>query len=285
MTEFWEAERRIIESTKEPITKKRLVKDLDKAGVRVGDTLIVHSSMKKMGWVVGGAVTVIEAFMDALTKDGTLVMPTQSTDNGEPSHWQAPAVPEAWWSIIRNEMPPYDPVTTPTRKMGIISETFRKYPEVYRSPHPQASFASWGKNAKHVATVHPVNDVFGEKSPLARLYELNAKILLIGIEYNSNTSLHYAEFKANLRNMPRISKSAALLEKGKRVWATWEEPDYNDDDFFRIGQEFEKATDRSAVYIGQAESHILPMKELIDFAANWMKEHREYIDGELKWKI
>ena len=273
-----------MESTKEPITKKRLVRDLYEADVRAGDTLIVHSSMKKIGWIVGGAVTVIEAFMEAVTKEGTLVMPTQSTDNGEPSHWQAPAVPEAWWNTIRDEMPPYDPVTTPTRKMGIISETFRKYPKVFRSPHPQASFAAWGKNAKHVVTVHPVDDVFGEKSPLARLYELNAKILLIGIEYNYNTSLHHAEFKANLPNVPRISKGAAVLERGKRVWAKWEEPDYNGEDFSRIGKEFERATDRSVVYIGQAESHIFPMKDLIDFAANWMQEHREFIDGELNWK-
>ncbi len=276
MTASWETERKIVESTKNPITKNGLLKDLREAGVSAGDTLIVHSSMKKIGWIVGGAVTAIGALMEAVTKDGTLVMPTQSTDNGEPSHWRAPAVPEAWWDIIRDEMPPYDPITTPTRKMGIIPETFRKYPKVYRSPHPQASFAAWGKNAKHVVTIHPSYDVFGENSPLARLYELEAKILLIGIEYSSNTSLHHAEFKANLPNAPMIEKGAAILENGMRVWTTWEELDYNDDDFPQIGQEFEKAKGLSAVHIGQAESHIFPMRELVDFAINWMREHRVY---------
>ena len=283
MTEPWETEKRIVESTKEPITKKRVLRDLRAAGVEIGDTVIVHTSMRSIGWIVGGAVTIIEALMQAVTDNGTIVIPTQSTDNGEPSHWRAPAVPESWWSIIRSEMPPYDPVTTPTRKMGIVAETFRKYPEVYRSPHPQASFAAWGKNAKEIVTVHPKDDVFGKNSPLGRLYEFDAKILLIGIQYNANTSLHYAEFKANLPNIPRVNKGAAVFEHGKRMWATWDEIDYNDDDFARIGQEFERAKDLSAVHIGQAESHIFPMRELVDFAVEWMREHRTYTEGELGW--
>ncbi|TFG26517.1 AAC(3) family N-acetyltransferase [Candidatus Thorarchaeota archaeon] len=275
MTEPWENEKRIVESTKEPITKKRLLKDLYTAGVRPGDTIIVHASMKSIGWIVGGAVTVIEALMEAVTKEGTLVMPTQSTDNGEPSQWVAPPVPEDWWDIIRKEMPPYNPATTPTRKMGIIAETFRKYLEVYRSAHPQASFAAWGKNAHHVIQIHPIDDVFGKNSPLGRLYDLNAKILLIGIGYNANTSLHHAEFRANLPNMPRKTMGAAILEDGKRVWATWEQFDYNDDDFPEIAETFEKTKGYSAVHIGQAESHTFSMVELVNFAIEWIQKNRD----------
>lgn len=281
MTESWESELAIVENTKEPITKKRLLRNLSNAGVETGDILIVHSSMKNIGWLVGGPVPVIEALMQAVTEKGTLVMPTQTTDNGEPSRWQAPPVPEAWWDTIRKEMPPYDPVTSPTRKMGIIAETFRKYPDVYRSPHPQASFAAWGKHAHYVVDVHPVDDVFGGRSPLARLYKLGAKILLIGIGYNSNTSLHHAEFRANLVDMSREACGAAILKDGKREWVTWEQIKYNDDDFPRIAEEFEKTTGQTSIRIGQAESHIFPMRELIDFAVDWMRRHRKYSNGEL----
>ena len=122
MTEPWEREGKIVEATKEPITKKRLVDDLRRAGVNEGDTLIFHSSMTSIGWIVGGPVTVISALMEAVSKKGTLVMPTQSGDNGEPSNWKRPAVPEEWWQIIRDETPPYDPEITPTRGMGRIPE-------------------------------------------------------------------------------------------------------------------------------------------------------------------
>jgi aminoglycoside 3-N-acetyltransferase len=257
-------------------SQKRLVEDLHNAGIRPGDTILVHASMRSIGWIVGGAVTAIAALMEAVTKEGTLVMPTQSTGNGEPSHWQRPAVPEDWWETIRREMPPYDPEITPTRNVGIITETFRKYPGAYRSQHPQASFGAWGKMAKYVVEKHPIDDVFRESSPLGRLYELDAKILLIGIGLTSNTSLHYAEFRAKVPNMPREHLGAAVLENGKRIWKTWEQIEYNDDDFPQISAEFEEKTELTPVYIGQAESHIFPMRDLIDFCVEWLTNNRMY---------
>ncbi|MFW9957881.1 MAG: aminoglycoside N(3)-acetyltransferase [Candidatus Odinarchaeota archaeon] len=276
MTASYENEGFVVEATKEPITKNRLVEDLRKAGIRQGDAVLVHSSMRSMGWIVGGAVTVIAALMDSVTEEGTLVMPTQTTGNGEPSQWQHPAVPESWWKAIREEMPPYDPEITPTRKMGIIVETFRGYPGVFRSPHPQASFGAWGKMAQYVVEKHPVDDVFGDNSPLGRLYELDAKILLIGIGLNANTSLHHAEFRAKLPNMPIEHLGAAVIENGKRVWKTWKQIEYDDSDFQQIAAEFEKKTGRRPVYIGQAESHLFSMRELVDFGVEWLLNNRVY---------
>ena len=276
MTEPWEREGKLVEATKDPITKKRLVEDLRKAGVRIGDTVIFHSSMKSIGWIVGGSVTVIAALMEAISDEGTLVMPTQSSDNGEPSNWRYPAVPEDWWQIIRDELPPYNPETTPSRRVGIIPETFRKYPNVFRSAHPQASFGAWGKNAELIVETHPYDDPFGENSPLAKLYELNAKILLVGIGLESITALHYAEYKADLPNRPVKNIGAALLENEKRVWKTWEEREFNDSDFHKIAADFEQQEGLSPVYIGQAESHIFKMGELVDYGVDWLRKNRHY---------
>ncbi len=276
MKKPWENERLLVDATKEPITRRRLVKDLRRAGVSPRDTIIVHSSMKSIGWIVGGAITVIDALMEAVTDQGTLVMPTQSSDNGEPSNWSRPAVPEEWWQTIRDELPPYNPEITPTRKMGIIPETFRKYPNVHRSAHPQSSFGAWGKNAEYVVERHPVDDEFGERSPLAKLYELRAKILLIGIGYMCNTSLHHAEAKANLPNMPIEKKGAAVLENGERTWKAWEQPEYDDGDFHKIAADFEEKEGLSPVYIGQAESHIFSMRELVEYGVDWLKKNRQY---------
>ncbi len=280
VTEPWQREQKLVEATKEPITKDRLVEDLRKAGIEKGDTLIFHSSMKSIGWIVGGAVTVIAALMEAITKEGTLVMPTQSTGNGEPSNWNYPPVPKDWWQVIRDNTPPYDPVITPTRNMGRIPETFRKYPNVYRSAHPQASFGAWGKHAELIVETHSYDDVFGDSSPLAKLYQLNAKILLVGIGLEANTSLHYAEVKANLPNMPTETKGAAILKNGERVWQEWTELEFDDSDFHKIAADFEKEMGLSPVYFGQAESHLLPMKELIDYAVEWLQTNRNYEDQE-----
>jgi len=280
VTELWAKEGKLVETTKEPITKKRLIDDLRRAGVKEGDTIIFHSSMRSIGWIVGSAVTVISALMEAVSEKGTLVMPTQSGDNGEPSNWSRPAVPEDWWQTIRDETPPYNPQTTPTRGMGRISETFRSYPNFHRSPHPTASIGAWGKNAQFVVATHPYDDPFGDGSPLAKLYQLKAKMLLVGIGLESITSLHYAEHIADLPNRPDENRAAALLENGKRVWREWKEPEFSDSDFHNIAADFEEQEGLSPVYIGQAESHIFEMKDLVDYGVDWLKKNRHYGESE-----
>ena len=109
---------------------------------------------------------------------------------------------------------------------------------------------------------------------MAKLYELNAKILLVGIGLDSNTSLHYAEHIADLPNRPDENRAAALLENGKRVWRTWKESEFSDEDFHQIAADFEKKEGLSPVYIGQAESHIFKMRELVDYGVGWLRKNR-----------
>ena len=109
-----------INKIKMPNTVNTIIKDLRQLGVKKGDILMVHSSLSSMGWVAGGPVAVIQALMGVLTKEGTLIMPTQSGDYSDPQNWSNPPVPEDWKDIIREEMPAFDPKITPTRSMGKI---------------------------------------------------------------------------------------------------------------------------------------------------------------------
>lgn len=107
-------------------------------------TIIVHSSLSSIGWISCGAVAVVEALMKVVTEEGTIIMPTQSSDLSDPKHWSRPPVPEDWWQIIRDNVPAFDSRITPTRGMGEIVECFRTYPNVVRSNHP-LEFCCMGK--------------------------------------------------------------------------------------------------------------------------------------------
>src|SRR5919202_608705 len=118
-----------------PTTRSTLAADVARLGVESGATLLVHSSLKAVGWVVGGPVAVVQALLDAVGPAGTIVVPTQNGEYSDPAQWVNPPVPEAWWPVIRSEMPAFDPRLTPSRRMGIVAETVRTWPRAAeRSP-------------------------------------------------------------------------------------------------------------------------------------------------------
>ena len=138
--------------------------------------MIVHTSLGSMGYVCGGAQAVVEALTEVVTDKGTIVMPTQSWKNLDPEtgvHWDAD---ETDWDIIRENWPAYDKKLTPTNTMGAVAELFRQWPGTIRSDHPARSVAAWGKHAEDITANHDLSNIFGEGSPIAKLYELDANL-------------------------------------------------------------------------------------------------------------
>lgn len=262
------SEAEIIKNTPEPRTRRSLSDDLRQLGVEAGMTLLVHSSLSSIGWVNGGPIAVIRALLDVLTPQGTLVMPTHSGDLSDPALWKNPPVPEPWWAIIRYTMPPFDPAATPTRGMGRIPESFRAQPAVLRSYHPTMSFAAIGPHAEAITSNHPLDYPLGEESPLARIYDLDGWILLLGVGYESNTSFHLAEYR--LPNPPIEQLGAPLLKDGKHTWTTYHDVKLNADPFKEIGERFEQETGILKGKIGSATCRLFNQRDAVDFAVQWM---------------
>jgi aminoglycoside 3-N-acetyltransferase len=268
-------ERDVIQRTERPITVASLVEDLRALGVTLGMTLLVHSSLSAIGWVCGGPVAVLLALEDVLGEEGTLVMPTMSSGYTDPANWRHPPVPEAWKDTIRATMPAFDPDLTPTWKMGAIAEAFRTQLGTVRSSHPHASFSARGPHAKRITAGHALDYVLGETSPLARIYDLDGSILLLGIGHMSNTSIHLAEYRANFPGKRNEPNGAPLLVEGERRWVEMLDVDVDNADFARIGDAFARATGlvRSGS-VGNAPALLMPQRPLVDFAVRWMEEHR-----------
>ncbi len=258
-----------------PNTVPSLVKDFGALGVQPGMRLLLHASLSALGWVNGGPAAVILALEEVLGPHGTLVMPTHTGNLTDPAQWHHPPIPEAWWEIVRQTMPTFDPDLSPTREMGAIPETFRKQKGVLRSFHPHVSFAAWGAHAASVTANHSLHDSLGEQSPLARIYDLNGWIMLLGVGHANNTSLHLAEYRAQFAGKRRIIQGAPLVVDGAPQWVQVSDIDWNADDFETIGEAFRQETGLvQKGKVGQADTLFMPQRALVDYAVRWMEANR-----------
>lgn len=263
-----------MENNRKLHTRQTLANDLLSLGAAPDMTVIAHTSLRAIGRVVGGAVSVILALEDTIGENGNLVMPTQTEQLCEPDEYDGNLSAEEI-EIIKNGMPLYDPDLTPTAYMGFIAETFRKQKGVRRSEHPHMSFAAWGADAERIAETHPLHYALSETSPLGRLYERDARILLLGAPTDSNTSLHLAEYKqTNTFVKPKIWGVKMSIE-GEERWTTYTDINNNSDDFGRIFDDFRADTDLvRAGRIGDAPSFLIPQREMVDYALDWMNRNR-----------
>lgn len=257
------------------ILKNDILEALSKVGVCRGQTLMVHTSLGSLGFVCGGAQVVIEALLESVGGEGTVMMPAQSWKNLDPSagvHWEEP---ENWWPLIRENWPAYDKDITPTNTMGAVAEMFRKWPGALRSDHPARSVAAWGKQAEYLTSHHDLSNIFGDGSPIGKLYELDGLVLLIGVGYDKNTSLHLADVRANYPGKHTRTEYSAIMENGHRVWKQYETLFVDGEDFNEIGAAFETVSSVRKATLGNGTIRLMKQRDLVDFAVKWIEENRK----------
>jgi aminoglycoside 3-N-acetyltransferase len=155
-------------------TKPSLLAQLESMGIHRKGTILVHSSMKSIGEVHGGADTVLDALSDYM-KDGLLVLPTHT------------------WSYINADNPRYEVETSPVC-VGLLPELFRKYPGVVRSLHPTHSVAALGAEASSFTAEDERFDTPCHRdSAWGKLLDREAQILLVGVDFTRNTFIHGIE--------------------------------------------------------------------------------------------
>jgi aminoglycoside 3-N-acetyltransferase len=258
-----------------PITRPRLRHDLETLGVEAGGTYLVHASLSAIGWVVGGAESVILALEDAAGDAGTVMMPAYSGNAPEPSLWHNPPVPEAWWPVIRAEMPPFDVDLSPSQHVGVIAETFRKQRGTRRSGHPNESFAARGPKADYLTSGHGLDHGLGEESPLARLYQLDGHVLLLGVDHSANSSLHLAEYRSEWpgKSVRTIQARIATADSVRDI--EFKTINLDSSDFAEIGRDFEGSPGSVRTgSVGRAASRLMRQRAVVDFGTRWIPVHR-----------
>jgi aminoglycoside 3-N-acetyltransferase len=268
------SEHQVVQRTATPLTVTSFARQLRAWGLAEGQTVLVHLSMSRLGWIAGGAEAVILALLAAVGDAGTLMMPANSSHNTDPADWHHPPVPESWRPVIRDHTPAYNPRTTPTRGMGAVAELFRTWPGALRSAHPAFSMAALGPRAAYLVADHALEEDIGDRSPLGKLYELDGHVLLLGVDHRNNTSLHLAEFRAHYPGKRTVRTGSALLVEGQRRWVTYETPDTDATDFCEIGDAFDRAYPAAVRQAGDPAVRFFRQRPLVDFAIAWMERHR-----------
>ena len=157
------------------INKERIKFSLELMNIIKGDIILVHSALSSMGYVDGGAATVIDALLETVGEEGTVVM---SSLTG--------------WSDA------FDSTTTPSA-VGRISEEFRKRNGAVRSLHPVHSIVAIGKQAKFITDDHEKCETgCGTGTPYLKLRDLEGKVILLGVDMDRNTIMHSIEEEINL---------------------------------------------------------------------------------------
>ena len=167
-----------------------LAQALQRVGLRQGDSTLVHSSYDAFEGFEGKPSDVIEVLKEAVGPRGLLMMPTIPF-SGTAIDW------------VRSH-PVVDLRRTPSR-MGLITEIFRRSPDVIRSVHPTHPVAAWGAQAAEYVASHPVaRTPCGVGSPYHGLLARDGSVLLLGVDVNAVTLYHTAEelLESQLRVSP-----------------------------------------------------------------------------------
>lgn len=161
-------------------TCESLITDFKRAGINPGDTLLVHSSLSKIGYIEGGAATLVQALLATVGEKGNLLMPSSPNPSLQLDY------------IQKNKV--FDVKNSPSR-MGAVTEYFRKLPCVKRSLSPTEPVCAFGPDADYLTGGHLMEESpYTAKSPFYRVVEMQGKILYLGVTLiNAGTSLHLLE--------------------------------------------------------------------------------------------
>jgi aminoglycoside 3-N-acetyltransferase len=186
------------------VTVATLAGDLRRLGLAEGSTVLVHSSLSRLGRVEGGADAVIDALLAAVGPGGTVLFPTLTgTEDDGP------------------ETPPVIDVRASPCWTGRIPETARQRAGAIRSLHPTHSIAALGADAARYAAGHETGQTPCDvRSPYYRLIREGGFILLLGdVTQDSNTSLHCVEelAEAPYHLQPYPTDGVVIDAQGERI--------------------------------------------------------------------
>jgi aminoglycoside 3-N-acetyltransferase len=230
------------------ISREQLVEQLHALGVEAGDVLLVHTSFRAVRPIEGGPEGLIHALRESIGPEGTLVTPA--------------------WTGSDEEV--FDPNTTRAAEMlGIVPDTFWRMPGVRRSDHPFA-FAAAGPRAAHITGDPFVVPPYSPHSPLARVHELDGRVLLLGVGHDANTTVHLAEILAGVPY--RVPKHITIEFGRRRMRIDYLENDHCCQRFELLDEWLRSRGLQSEGQVGHAQARLMRARDVVRVVCEQLAE-------------
>jgi aminoglycoside N3'-acetyltransferase len=258
-----------------------LVQQLRALGVRDGDSLMLHASLRRIGPVEGGAAGVIAALEEAVGPTGTLLMVLGAQD----AHAWINDRPEDEREALLADAEPFDNPRTPAlADVGVLAEVLRTMPGTVVNDHPEGRFAARGGRARELLDGLPWHDYYGPGSALDRFIGAGGKVLRLGADEDTVTVLHHAEYLAEVPDKLRVRRHRRIATPdGPRIVVVECLNDENgivpDDqqpevDYFAlILRAYLERGPAAAGTVGGTTAELIPAAEIVAFGAQWMTAH------------
>ena len=255
-----------------------LVDDLRRLGVRAGDVVMIHASLRAIGPVTDGADAVLNALEEAVGEDGTLLMVLGARDDWDWVNARA----ESERAGLLADAPGFDAHETPSDPdVGVLAEVFRQRPGTVVNDHPDGRFGARGRRALDLLEETPWHDYYGPGSPLDRLCQAGGKVLRLGADLDTVTLLHLSEYYAFVDNKRTVRRHHVVagengpevvhvdgLDDSKGI------VDWVGEDYFAVLLRAYLASGRAATgLVGGARSELIDATDLLEFATKWMTQY------------
>lgn len=256
---------------------EEIAEQIRRLGVREGQAVMVHASLRRIGPVAGGADGVLDALEAAVTPGGGLLILIGARDDWDLVNERDPAEREA----LLQDAAPFDRDLTPADpEIGVLAEVFRRRSGTLVTDHPEGRFGARGQLAERLLSDPPWDDYFGKGSPLQHLCDLGGSVLRLGADLDTTTLFHLAEYLAPVAEKRNIVRHRVCQVDGERKIRTVTSLDDSEgivdwpgEDYFQlILTDYLETGQLTRGRVGGADSQLLPARPLLDFAVRWMAD-------------
>lgn len=252
----------------EMMTKDDFKAAFERLGIKRGMLLYVSASMKPFKNVIGGSQSLIEALMELVGYDGTIVMASPTKYLCDPV--EVEKIPRDRAEEARKSALPFNKKLSVPSGVGELAVQFMRNEAVLRSNHPMVSFLAWGKYAKLIVEKHPLHFGMNQESPLGKIKEYNGYAVLIGNDYDKCEIFHLAQYQA--MKCPIRIYSCPIEKSGAVSWIQLLDLELNSKGYKEIGKIMEERQIVKTTYLGSTTCRLFSARNAQECANEYLNK-------------